>query len=124
MITPKELRLGNIVLDDKDCHVKVAFVKTPEFIEWDGGDLETICIEHPNGGYYLGDVKPVLLTSEILTTKCGFLSDETGKHWIGDFILYPIGEGFDYDGKKLVTSVHQLMNLYFAIEGSELPVNF
>ncbi len=118
MIKSAELRFGNIL----QAYADGTFLKVIEIKE-DGHTTYVI----DRSKFPLPDgwqAQAVPLTSEVLTEKCGFLSDETGKHWIGDFILYPIGKGFDYDGKTLITSVHQLQNVYYFIEGSELPVNF
>lgn len=125
MITPQELRIGNIITCNTGKELKVVKLSETEV------EVRPLKDPYKNDGpagiLNIDGYDPLIhiaLTSEILTEKCGFLSDESGKHWIGDFILYPIGKGFDYDGKTLVTSVHHLQNLYYFTEGSELPVNF
>lgn len=115
MINHKNTRYGNLVMYEG--RILRLHCISPEL-----PSLDTT--EFGIGVVGWNDLKEILLTPEILTEKCGFLSDPTGKHWIGDFELYPVGKGFDYDGKVLVTSVHQLQNLYYSISESELPVNF
>lgn len=118
MITSKELRIGNIL----KANTGGTFLIVTEITE---ENQSFSVIDPTNFPLQRGwEAHSVSLTSELLTEKMGFLSDETGKHWIGDFELYPIGKGFDYEGKVLVTSVHQLQNIYYFNEGSELPVNF
>lgn len=118
MITNAEVRFGNFVTlifeNLKEYTVRVVEINHEGF----KGVAEHVFPD------YTCKYEPILLTSELLTEKCGFLSDESGKHWIGDFELYPIGKGFDYEGKVLITSVHQLQNIYYFLNGSELPINF
>lgn len=118
MTTSKELRIGNIL----QAYADGTFLRVTELTEENEvySVVDRSKFPLPDGW----QAQSIPLTSELLTEKCGFLSDSTGKHWIGDFELYPIGKGFDYEGKVLVTSVHQLQNLYYFNASSELPVNF
>lgn len=118
MITNAEVRFGNfvtLILENlKEYTVKVVEINHEGF----KGVAEHVFPD------YTCKYAPITLTSELLTEKCGFLSDESGKHWVGDFELFPVTGGFEHNGKTIVTSVHHLMNIYYFIEGSELPVNF
>lgn len=127
MINTKELRLGNFVLDDENDPCQISVLYSEKKIAFEGYDPEDdIVIEftHKPDVWLTKVINPIPITSCVLTEKCGFISDESGKHWVGDFELYPIGKGFDYEGKVIITSVHQLQNIYYFLNGSELPVNF
>lgn len=118
MIPSKELRIGNIL----QAYADGTFLRTIELSEETQVFYVMDRSKHPLPDGWQAQAVP--LTSELLTEKCGFLSDQTGKHWVGDFELYPVAGGFEHNGKTIITSVHHLMNIYYFIEGSELPVNF
>lgn len=128
MIDYKELRYGNRFAFEYGTHKYPSIGEVLTIIPQRGCDSKYNCETYKLigglGFIEFEAMQPIPLTSEVLTERCGFLSDSTGKHWVGDFELYPIGKGFDYEGKVLVTSVHQLQNIYYFLNGSELPVNF
>ena len=110
-MNPKELRIGNWVLND--------------------GNL--FQIEH---GYEIGDAihqyEPTPLTEEWLL-KFGFENgnlemsnnDLWDKHWIGDFEIEKYENRFTLSLTPFYTDiyfVHHLQNLYFALTGNELCV--
>jgi hypothetical protein len=78
-------------------------------------------------------IDPIPLTFEILE-KCGFKWNNNTSQWhIGTnpvtmdwlFEIKPIGETFCYqNGYFIITYIHQLQNLYFALTGTELIINF
>ena len=128
MIKAKELRIGNLVFVNKKDPIKV------ESINDSGINLELVfdtdVIEsgYIMPQYLIGEVEPIPLTEDWLL-KFGF---DRGIYWRKDwfeiqqsedeFSLYipdnyvgqEYGEPFKY--------VHQLMNLYFALTGTELEL--
>lgn len=123
MIDPKQLRIGNYItfpigLKGKLCEVlaineKQVLIKTEiDRRAWLNFDY----------------LEPIPLTQELLE-KCGFEydQDDHGHYWtIDEFVveLSGIEEGiFKLEQyRTIITTLHQLQNLYFAITGDELEI--
>lgn len=132
MLVSNELRLGNYILVNKK-------IKRITLINNDLGfaDVPLIGYQGKEADYIncdSGDVEPVPLTDEVLQ-QCQFVFNDYFHFWqrttknsgelsemdidldynLIDFMRRPI--------VKNLTSLHQLQNLYFALNGSELPFN-
>lgn len=124
----RELRLGNMVhTPDTNQDVPVCALNT-----------FTNCLYVNNNiiaPIYANEVEPIVLTEELLL-KCGFYqiygSDPQEPNAMllyynstGDFTIMSTENDRDtflYDTGIIVTSVHQLQNLHFALTGKELEV--
>jgi len=122
-VQANELRLGNYLYG----------VITPRIVKVISKDYYTD--EHDNSTL-IRDAKPIQLTEDILL-KCGF--ERIRNNYIikvDDFLWF----GLDYEDYSLfirdkygkdeivptryIDSLHQLQNLYFALTGEELNINF
>jgi len=123
----KELRIGNWLLD--------GFGK---YYQAEVADL-VLLASRPD----TKECNPVLLTPEILE-KAGFIANNVGAGFVsmeyrilinttgdsfylrnyfeGGFI-WGFNNGIEIGTPKTVKFTHQLQNLYFALTGSELPIN-
>ena len=110
MIKAKELRIGNWVLDMYDNKVKVTIID--DTVDW---------------------AKPIPLTPEILE-KSGFVKQMEWTYCIeiqvGQKLVYYLGEkgwsigNKNYSDFENLKYLHQLQNLYHALTGEELEVNY
>jgi hypothetical protein len=117
MIKANELRIGNLVMDDDDSH-DVFNVE-----EITKGKSETENMWFINGRWS-EDVLPIPLTHEILE-KCGFEKEEDYYSYEGFKLWYNDYNFYHMNSEMLihVDYLHQLQNLYFALNGEELAVN-
>lgn len=68
------------------------------------------------------DVKPILLTEEILL-KCGYKKFDNNHYIILGHMIYMLSDMFICDKNGIIIKyLHQLQNLYFAINGKELKI--
>lgn len=128
-----ELRVGNWVSSEKkgwdNINSKFLQVKT---IGRDGiNEWQDMGV---SGCYEFDVLEPIPITSEILE-KAGFVK-KTNREWaIGenpvnqDYMMIvrysPIINGFYFlNGHFKINDLHQLQNLYFALTGEELPIDF
>lgn len=128
-INPQELRIGNIVIANGK-HVQV------ESICEYGINVDVCSVDGDallSAEYNFDDLEPILLTPEILE-KVGFekSSDQFGGYLVDigmDEQIRVINNGFTYvwplygNKEVVVTYLHQLQNLTFALTGQELPIN-
>lgn len=128
-MSTKELRIGNIVIDDEGNTV---------IIEQITGDniLESAKVSRPtekgNRLLYSSNIYPIPLTEEILL-KCGFKKTnydsyfETKKWSNGESIITVTDDdclvSMENTFNKRCEDLHQLQNLYFALTGQELTIN-
>lgn len=122
MINKNELRIGNIIRDKPASDKFFAAVKR----------LNTSRCYYGIFSCEYKDLKPILITPEILE-KCGFKIDEpfedsrpiysNGTMTIDFDTMQPTIAGFGIADVK-IEFLHQLQNLYFALYGKELEVNF
>lgn len=130
MIDARELRIGNIVYFNNYEQLDIDQIKTLTFI-----DFEQICYDkHANR------FSPIQLTQEILEKWCGF---NDGEIRISDntYLILDEDEGYNVFIKqfnaigstpdietvlmpKCIKYLHELQNLYFALTGEELKVNY
>ncbi len=128
MIDVKELRVGNLISDDKQ---NVFTVKT---IQSDTVNYESIHGETLYSPIALKYCEPIPLTEEWLL-KFGFEKPQFNNYLQKDFNLftvywYPKGEGFYFHDARdlnctidpLLKYVHQVQNLYFALTGKEIII--
>ena len=139
MLKENELRIGNLVYNDKDEIMKIARIETKEYTDWNSGDDDSITYQHLTniGCYFQGNIKPIPLTENILL-KLGF------KLFGGWYFYEYFDDGettsfcikfdsnnnlFAYhtevkDNRPLiyVYTTHQLQNLFFCLTGFELCV--
>lgn len=130
MIQANELRVGNWVLnpDKQKCVIKEISA------------IGTVCVnnldfwkEDNNFGYSTNEIIPIPLTEEILL-KCGFENTHglfTKEDLTPVYLRKPFLEADFYHVKTIsgdkLTSIkylHQLQNVYFALTGQELTINF
>ena len=134
---PNELRIGNLILHDKD------IVNVTQIINMNGYCINGIGL---NGYTHYGNVsnyfKPIPLNEEMLL-KLGFEVRESSvckEYYIGlndithdwlfsitwlekpELINAP-NAPFYRNGKHTIYYVHQLQNLYFALTGEELDIS-
>lgn len=105
MIQATDLRVGNIVNDP--CMGNMAVYELNKEVE------------------YYSDA--ILLTPEILLSKCGFQTKNNGE-WLAHpklpDIRYKEGQIHNYiTPMPHIQSIHQLQNLFYALTGEELEVN-
>jgi len=121
-MTASELRIGNLVYNQKTDIAKIRLV--------DDG-LGCVGVQSKNGIFYgkIEEIEPVSLTEEWLL-RMGF--EKNGLYWFDsqDLLLsysftqntIAIGRMGIYFQNK-IQYVHQLQNLYFALTGEELTIN-
>lgn len=139
MIDPKELRLGNFVLNHFGTQVDVTVIDdcidwakpisiTPEWLERLGFSIEdTLSFsEYFNKSY--GNIKAYIIDSiwfcshfDWMCHKDISLTSQRG-WYIGRRNTNQRYKGWNYDGSAEVKYIHQLQNLYFALTGKELIV--
>lgn len=130
MIDPKELRIGNIITDEKSNLYEVVGLQERAITIRSYGQYEEYPIEYLQVPPY-----GILLTDDLLL-KCGFKNSFTPDY--NEFDLYN-KKGFSinrfkiiklYDQDKYyfkydgfdICYIHQLQNIYFALTGKELEV--
>ena len=126
-ILSNELRIGNLVMDEKNRVVQIHGIESNWNYVW---------LNHLNGSsiycFEIERINPILLTPEILE-KCGFNikspnKDGTFNYWSkeldasidcedGNLFRYRIHEKLR---TKNIVSLHQLQNLYYALTQTEL----
>lgn len=114
-MTANELRIGNLIYDDRKSEVQVYSLDTEinhdDLTSQYAGILLTeewllkLCFEQ---GYNDSFFKIKLSASEL------HINPDNGVVWIYN----PVGEAFN--NPQLIEFVHQLQNLYFALTGKEL----
>ena len=113
MIT-QELRIGNYIkYNDKIIIVDTIYYDS---INMDLQDCD---------GIEINLLKPIPLTEEILL-KCGFRKLDKYTFVIGGLFIHSRKLGFVFHlGKRkiILSSLHQLQNLYFALTNKELEIN-
>ena len=108
MINSNELRLGNwVLLDWENSYMRVNS-NTLSYIN----RSEKLGKKHP--------FKPITLTEEILL-RCGFEKKE-GLFVLNNVVIWSRNDIFNYEGLKYIKSLHQLQNLYFALNNQELNI--
>jgi len=128
MIQANELRIGNYVKDSTHEVSKVRGVFKDEiYLSLEGGNLET----------NLENIHPIPITEDILL-KAGFTSRKPGepsaiwdcpKENFSMIVFLNPPERKEWrtgatTGSASCNTVHQLQNLYFALTGEELTINF
>jgi len=121
----KELRIGNLVLDDYSGRMIVSAINPYDGM-YNHESGVYLCKNNnlPSGYYFLKDIRPIELTEDWLI-MFGFEKETAlfrkDKHAINLTIagLYE----FKNIPIKEVSYVHELQNLYFAITGKELILN-
>jgi hypothetical protein len=113
MITKQELRIGNLLNYDTGEGIY------PAKIDWQ--DLKHISENEEDFNKYH---KPIPITQETLT-KIGFKNIGDGWFGIGKFTWNIFDKSIRYRGFHLGEPdyIHQVQNLYFAIENEELSAN-
>lgn len=143
MMNENELRIGNIVLvSNEQCHpqlkdvlMKVTSIQhrhdLPEYsvrIERVVKDKFDVNVDY---GQLMRFIKPIPLTEELLL-KCGFDEYMVLVTEYGELRYYGNGQmdigGYDSCTSGMVFTseckyLHQLQNLYFALDGNELEIN-
>ncbi len=130
LLEPKDLRIGNILLYkgmyvhvtnlsldiDDEYEETIGFCKLGETTNEMGGWNRNIC----------ADLKPILLTPELLG-DAGFHKDEDWVIIVG-FNFTSSDQGYvcgDINGANTpLKYIHQLQNFFYALVGTELPMNF
>ena len=122
MIKANELRIGNYLIDRTFGNTAPTYVDAEWLVKISEGEF---------------DADPIPLTPEILE-KAGFEKSESD-FWVKDgkpsfqwgegndedwFITYQTQYGLDWNDAYHVRTLHQLQNLYFALTGEELEINF
>lgn len=128
----RELRVGNWVISYDNIDREPVFAYITDVGEgWASVALGDSCEAHDD------IFEPIELSSEILT-GCGFKSKHVDDpqaffdrstlcYYIDDFKLHRQGDDgvfmyYTYDSEVAVEYLHQLQNLYFAINGDELNI--
>ena len=139
-MTVNELRIGNIVqIKNKQareaaCSLDVYVRGVSDNDMW--GD--TVLVQNAcNENVYealIKNIAPIELTEDVLL-KCGFKSvsgdamvHKINRHFrleyaLGEYVLRIKTDRHDSSYVRVVRSLHQLQNLYFAITGEELDVD-
>lgn len=107
--TPKPIQVDSIISDGDKIKVNLVIYE----------DGETNCAK---------DISPIPITDEIML-KCGFRRD--GSYWANNTVNLPIMPTI-YNTEMIlvpnrscavmISSLHQLQNLYFALTGEELKI--
>lgn len=127
MIDVKELRIGNFVYDDENTICSVAKIESDDFNEYDGvGSEEQVILFKPERGFILSEsINPIQITEYILL-KIGSYKFPDGESICLKNRLIGFREcaGVFYDKSTGVDlmHLHQLQNLFFAINGEELNI--
>lgn len=120
MIQANELRIGNNILNNDKLFRIIGIdqnkIRSKRYDQV--SDLPIYC------DYLTSEwIKPILLTEEILI-KLGFKRLSLNKFSIGSFFIHFEGNLIMcMKSGVLLTSVHQLQNLYFALTKQELNIN-
>ena len=120
MIQANELRIGNYILNNDKLFRIVGIdqnkIRSKRYDQV--SDLPIYC------DYLTSEwIKPILLTEEILI-KFGFKKLSLNKFSIGSFFIHFEGSLIMcVKSGVLLTTVHQLQNLYFAVLNQELRIN-
>jgi hypothetical protein len=120
MIQANELRIGNYILNNDKLFRIVGIdqykIRSKRYDQV--SDLPIYC------DYLTSEwIKPILLTEDILI-KFGFKRFSLNKFSIGSFFIHFEGNLIMcMKSGVLLTTVHQLQNLYFALINQELNIN-
>lgn len=132
MISVGELRIGNILLHEKEMIAVAVIARDNILLEYLNGNC-TVIADRNSGFLNHDDVKPVPLTPERLK-KFQFehmefpLDNEVGyarksdRYFVG--FTYANGDWLLHSPffNKSIKFVHELQNLYFALTGEELTI--
>lgn len=121
MIDARELRIGNIVYFNNYKQLDINQIKTLTFI-----DFEQICYDkHANR------FSPIQITTEILEKWFGFekidfdyFELKAEKNYYCHIDELGFGFALEHETFYICEYVHELQNLYFALTGEELKVNY
>lgn len=125
MVKANELRIGNLIEKENIVFDYVGGCKNiPIKIEVTLSNI----LEISNSNMFT----PITLTPEILEKNCGF--HKVGWYWVRegfDLEVVQNNNGFnlsingnEYDLSIIFYYLHQLQNIYFALTGEELPIQF
>lgn len=122
MIKIGELRIGNYLHDRENrlCKVESISIGLKDSVVGEAFKAHAIV-----GGLTSLPHKTIPLTEEILL-KCGFERYEfdNGQYRFKNrLIVIRDGKFVDYGSDVIITSLHQLQNLYFSLTGEELTIN-
>lgn len=112
-----ELRIGNLIIY-MEAEIVVEGIRR-------NGDVDYTLNGHPYGGHNIKRYEPIPLTEEWLL-KFWFKNVGIDKRKFCDVYFFNgvrltlSNSGNMYYGKLLISSVHQLQNLYFALTNEEL----
>ena len=120
MINSKDLRIGNIVLED-------GIISKYDFIEQ---------MAYTNFEKYCNHLQPINLTPEILE-QCGAIKINNAEFEFNDGVIithsgdfkfyltyyYDDGRGEKSLGKVFYEYLHEMQNLHKILQGTELPIN-
>jgi len=123
MIKPQELRIGNYIRNEK-YGIGVVFGTNNRYIR-----LHTDSVRL----FYDSELYPIPITEDILL-KAGFEKANDNEHYFIKHYGYCLTlDGQDWCLKQVINepyyicylkNLHQLQNLYFALTGEELTINF
>jgi len=126
MISCNELRLGNLVLVDKNLQ-QVSMITGKAVFTSDAEDSH----KQTASEYRFDQIEPVPLTDDVLK-QCGFVYHDYFKFW--QLITTGTRSEMDIDSDydvidfmrrpiiKSLASLHQLQNVYFMLKGRELKL--